>query len=508
MSGYQDLKVTIVGAGMGGLAAALAFAKKGFRQVHVYEDAPAFGFVGAGIQMAPNMIRILDRLGVWTDSAIRDQGTQVNELCVYEGATEKLLIQVPMTNMGERYGYSHFVGHRASLADGIYNGARAEPSVKFHFGESLQHVQSYGPEQVKFVIRRQDGKTYTVETDILIGADGIKSTVRESMLGSLDLSAEVEETGTAAYRILLNRQQLEPYPELLEMVDSNTVRRWIGENRHMIAYPIHNHTIFNVATAQPDVNFAGPTNATWTNLGDKTAMKKVFADFGPKVQQLLDLVPEGDVVEWRLRSHKPLDTWTRGAVALLGDACHPTLPHLSQGAAMAIEDAATLAEVLSLLPGGGRDREAIARALKVYELLRKPRTSTLVDLAAQSARALHLGAGQAKEERDRQFAVAKTAGAPIPDKWASPEVQDMIYQHDCIEDTHQRFQELYRVVSGDLVAKLSAPTGRRLFSVLLAEKHHSKYDPSSWGIMSLLGVKDKGALEEKSSWIASRRSGS
>ncbi|KAF4447938.1 salicylate hydroxylase [Fusarium austroafricanum] len=436
MSDYKDLKVSIIGAGMGGLAAALALAKKGFKEIHIFEDAPALGFVGAGIQMAPNMIRILDQLGVWANSAIKKDATQVQELVIHDGATNKLLARVSMRDIGDKYGYPHFTGHRASLAEGLYEGAKSQPSVRFHFRNTFQYVLSFGPNQVKFVIKDQYGKMHTLETDILIGADGIKSTVRESILRHLNVSAEVQETGTAAYRILIKRKQLEPYPDLLEMLDSNAARRWIGEKRHIMAYPIHNHTIFNIATAQPDVNFAGATNATWTNLGDKTAMKRVFADFGPTVRQLLDLVPEGDVVEWRLRCHKPLSTWTCGAVALLGDACHPTLPHLSQGAAMAIEDAATLAETLSMIPNGVKDREAIAKTLKVYELLRKPR------------------AGKRREERDRQFAAAETGPAAIPDKWASPEVQKMIYEHDCISDTQERFHSIYATAANKISSRL------------------------------------------------------
>ncbi|KAM0432986.1 hypothetical protein ACHAPT_004691 [Fusarium lateritium] len=447
MADYRDLEVSIIGAGMGGLTAALAFAKKGFKQVHVYEHAPALGFVGAGIQIAPNLIRVLDTLGVWGNSSLEREATNVKEVYIYDGPSNSELARVPMADIQQKYGYSHYAGHRASLAGSIFDAAKAEPNVHFHFGQALQTVASFGPDKVTFVIKGSDGAESVVETDVLIGADGIKSPVRESMLSSLRLSAEVEETGTAAYRILIDREKMAPHPELLELIDSDAVRRWIGSKRHIIAYPIHNHSIYNIATAQPDVNFAGPTNATWTNKGDKKAMKDVYSDFCPLVQKLLDLVPDGDVVEWRLRSHKPLDTWTLGGVALLGDACHPTLPHLSQGAAMAIEDAAVLAEAISLVPGGGADRGELAKALKVYELARKPRTSTLVELAASSARTLHLGEGKAKEERDRQFAAAKTNGAPLPDKWASPEVQSMIFEHECVGDLRERFQKLYASLS-------------------------------------------------------------
>ncbi|KAK0385559.1 hypothetical protein NLU13_6738 [Sarocladium strictum] len=431
---------------MGGLAAALAFAKKGFKEIHVYENAPALGFVGAGIQIAPNLIRVMDKLGIWAGSAIQNEATCVDAAVVLDGPTNREMAHVAMTNIQNSYGYAHHAGHRASLAGGIFSAAEAERAVHFHFGETLESISSFEPGRVTFAVRNEAGKSRVVTTGILVGADGIKSTVRESLLQGLGFTAEAEETGTSAYRILIDREQMKSDPELLKLIDSNTVRRWIGANRHIIAYPIHNHTIYNIATAQPDVNFAGPANSSWSTKGEKKAMKAVFADFCPTVQKLLDLAPEGDVVEWRLRSHKPLGTWTRGGVALIGDACHPTLPHLSQGAAMAIEDAACIAEALSLIPSGQVGAENIAKALQVYERLRKPRTTTLVSLAAESARALHLKDGKAKEERDRQFAAAKAKGSsvPIPDKWASPEVQQMVYGYDCIEDTRERFSGLFR----------------------------------------------------------------
>ncbi|KAI0132524.1 hypothetical protein BJ170DRAFT_251451 [Xylariales sp. AK1849] len=444
MADYRDLKISIVGAGMGGLTSALAFAKKGFRHITVYETASSLGFVGAGIQLAPNMLRVLDRLGCWKGSVIEKQATNIRETSIVQGSTNKEVGHVDMPDIEEKYGYPHMTGHRADLAGGLFDACKKESSITFTFGTQLVAVESFGAKP-KITLQPREGEAYTVETDVLVGADGIKSQVRYAMLRELKIDAEVEDTGQAAYRIMLPREKMQPYPELIKLLDSNCAMRWIGEKRHIVAYPISGATIYNLSTCQPDSNFAATTNATYTTKGDKGEMLKVYADFCPLVQIMLNMVPAGDVCEWRLRSHKPLAQWTYGSAALVGDSCHPTLPHLAQGAALSMEDAATLVETLSLVPDGGADPEATAKTLKVYELLRKERTSWMVDLAAFSGRTLQLGEGKAKEERDKVFAEAKK-GQPVPDKWASPEVQERVYGHDCMKNAQEKFKELYATI--------------------------------------------------------------
>lgn len=345
-----------------------------------------------------------------------------------------------MPDIEEKYGYPHCTGHRADLAGGIYNRCIMEPSIKFKLGHPLISIDSFTP-KAKLTIKPHDGESYQVEHDVVLAGDGIKSPTRTAILDHIGEESHEEDTGQACYRIMLKREDMEHDPEMKELLDSDCVVRWIGEKRHIIAYPVANKSIYNMSSAQPDVNFAKGVSATYTTTGSKPQMMSVYADFCPLVHRMLDLVPDGEVVEWKLRQQKPLSTWCAGSVALLGDACHPTLPHLSQGAAMAIEDGAVLAEVLSRIPDARP--ETISRALKTYELMRKDRTTTLVDMAAYSGRQLHLGEGQAKEERDRQFREHREKKGAIPDKWASPDVQKMIYEHDCVEDAAQRFDEIF-----------------------------------------------------------------
>lgn len=340
----------------------------------------------------------------------------------------------------ETYGFPHMVGHRSSLAGSLFEACTREESVKIFFSTAAEDVDIWSPKP-SFKVRPRDGEPYTVTADVLIAADGLKSNIRAQMLKQLNVDARVEDTGQAAYRIMLKREEMQHDPELLALIDGDKVTRWIGEKRHIIAYPVSSKQIYNLSTAQPDTNFAAAPSATYTTKGSKTAMLSTFSDFGPKIQRMLSLVPDGEVCEWKLRVHSPLPTWVHGSVALLGDACHPTLPHLAQGAAQAIEDAAVAAEALSLMPA--QDASTINKALRVYEKVRKERAETLVGLAAASGRALHLGEGAAKEERDRQFAALKKKKGAVPDKWADADVQKQIYGHDCMKVTQDSFGEIF-----------------------------------------------------------------
>jgi len=440
----QNLKICIIGAGMGGLTCALALARAGFSNIDVYEMASNLGFVGAGIQMAPNMTRILDRLGVWED--IAKEAVVLNETSIREGATDNELGHVDLKYIRETYGYPHTVGHRSTLAGELYNGCQREKGITFHFSTTCENVAFSPKPSFMAVPRDKTVPPSPVEADILLCADGVKSSARVALLNKLGVTAHVKDTGQAAYRIMLTREQMQDDPELLALIDGDKVIRWIGEKRHIIAYPVAKQNIYNLSTTQPDVNFAAAPTATYTTKGSKKAMLAVYGDFCPMVHRMLDLVPEGQVCEWKLRGHAPLPMWVHGTTALVGDACHPTLPHLAQGAAQAIEDAAAIGVVLSRLPDPSP--ESINKALKVYEAVRKERAETLVELAAASGRAMHLGEGEAKKERDRQFAALKSGKGPVPDKWADADVQKVVYGFDCMKAAEETFEKSFGLSNG------------------------------------------------------------
>lgn len=333
------------------------------------------------------------------------------------------------------------VGHRSSLAGSLYQGCLREPAIKFHFSTSCSELTSFTPNPSFTATPRNGGEPYKVTCDVLFGADGIKSRTRVAMLKDLNVEAEVLDTQQAAYRIMLTREQMASDPELLKLIDADRATRWIGPKRHIIAYPVSNKQIYNISTAQPDDNFAAAPSETYTTRGSKKTMLEVFGDFCPMIQRMLNMVPEDEVCEWKLRVHSPLPTWVHGVVALVGDACHPTLPHLAQGAAQAIEDSAAIAAVLSKLPDA--KPENINKALRIYESVRKERAETLVELAAASGRALHLGEGEAKKKRDEEFKNFREKGGNVPDKWADADVQKKIYGFDCAKEAEIAFDKQF-----------------------------------------------------------------
>ena len=425
--------------GMGGLAAALSLAKAGHKNITIYENATNMGFVGAGIQLAPNMARILDKLGCW--GPIRDEAVQCANTSIREGTTDKELGYVDLGYVREKYGYPHMVGHRASLANGLYEGCKKESGITFRLGCNISNVR-FGA-RPKFTISPSSGQGESTEAecDVLLGADGVKSSTRVAMLKELGHTGAARDSGQAAYRIMLNRDKMENDPELLKLIESDTVTRWIGERKHIIAYPIHNKQIYNISTAQPDISFAGAPDAQYTTKGSKKAMLEVYGDFCPMIHRMLNLVPEGEVVEWKLRVHDPLITWVHGTAALVGDACHPTLPHMAQGAAQAIEDGAVLGVVLSPKRIADGKPQTIEHALRLYEKLRKPRAEALVELAAENGREMHLGAGKAKEERDKIFAAMKAGSGKVPDRWADADIQARVYGVDVVAEAEELCQK-------------------------------------------------------------------
>jgi salicylate hydroxylase len=208
---------------------------------------------------------------------------------------------------------SSFAIHRADLQSALVNKALSLGNVKLRVSAPVVDVQFD-----RAAVTLGDGTV--IEADAVLGADGIRSVVRTKLLD--DSSVKAYPTGDAAYRILIPRSKMMTSPELQELIDSPRATRWVGPDRHIVGYPVRNGELYNLALLHPDHESA---EESWTTRGSRQAMIDDYVGWDGRITQMLSHVEEDEVLEWRLNLYMPLKTWTRGSVALLGDACHPML---------------------------------------------------------------------------------------------------------------------------------------------------------------------------------------
>jgi 2-polyprenyl-6-methoxyphenol hydroxylase-like FAD-dependent oxidoreductase len=342
--------IGIVGAGIGGLAAAAFLRRQGLR-VKVFEQAARFARVGAGIQMAPNPMKVLRALGV--EDALRCMGFEPEVNLNRDFDTGKLtnLLEAGRT-IEERYGAPYLCCHRADLHTTIKH---LIPDEVISFGRKLVGIAQ---DATSVTLTFADGARERV--DALIGADGVHSVVREAMLGK----EEPRYTGRVAYRTtfpaaLLGERQIEA---------SRT--KWWGVDRHIVIYYItaNRDEVYFVTSQKEEAGWLTPES--WSTRGDVRELQRAFADFHPDVLHVLDVCPE--VYKWALLERDPLPRWCEGRVVLLGDACHPMPPYMAHGAAMALEDAAVLARCVE-----GVEPEGLAAAFRRFEWNRKDRATAI-----------------------------------------------------------------------------------------------------------------------------------
>jgi salicylate hydroxylase len=386
------LSVGIIGGGIGGLAAALSLLGSGV-DVHVYEQATTLGEVGAGIQVSPNAARILHRLGLADELA----GLGVRPLAWHQRRWEdgRTLLRTPLADaVIEAFGFPHYQMHRADLLSVL---ARALPLERVHVGHRFVGLAD-GGERVEASFANGE----RVEVDVLVGADGIHSTVREALFGP----ASPRFTGCVAYRGLI------PAERLRQLDLEVTAQVWMGPQGHFVHYFVQSGRLVNfVAIVDRDTW----TRESWTDHGEVADALAAYEGWHPQVRAILEAVDETFI--WALFDRAPLPRWSLRRVTLLGDACHPMLPFMAQGAAQAIEDGATLAACLQRVGELGA-----AGALHLYETVRQPRTARIQGLSAANKTRFHLPDGPEQEERDAQMASGSTDWSIKAVAW--------IYGHD------------------------------------------------------------------------------
>ena len=381
-----QLRILIAGAGIGGLSAALALLQRGYA-VQVCEQASALREVGAGLQLSPNALRALYRLGL--GDALRAVASEAagKEIRLWStGQTWKLF------DLGakcvEQYGYPYFTLYRPDLHRVLADAVRAAQPDAILLG-----AQCIACEQTDdgVVLKLADGRE--LRADALICAEGVHSRIRSQLFGA----DRPQFSGCLAWRGVI------PIERLPQRMRRPVATNWIGPGAHVIHYPLRAGALMNFVGI---VERGGWQIESWTQQGTHAECHADFSGWHEEVHELIRSV--GVPYKWALMTRKPMRQWSRGRVTLLGDACHPTLPFLAQGAAMAIEDAYMLARCIEAHEGD------IAFALKKYETARIERTTGVVLRSTESGRLFH----------DSALASAKGAAAYVEREWAEAKVRE------------------------------------------------------------------------------------
>jgi salicylate hydroxylase/6-hydroxynicotinate 3-monooxygenase len=338
--------VAIIGAGMGGMAAAGTLRQAGI-DVTVYEQAHQFGRIGAGIQMLPNSMHVLRGIGV--ENRLKQVAHAPYSHLNRDGVSGVVKRELPMPEY--LFGAPFLCMHRADLHDAL---ASVVPNEIIHLNKKLVGLdQNGGPVTLRFA----DGSTATA--DAVIGADGVHSLVRDLIIGP----DKPIHRGRIAYRAVF-KSNLMPR----EISVSRT--KWWGEDRHIVIYyTTRDRSELYFVTSVPEPG-DWITRESWSAKGDVRELRAAYAGFHEEVRMVLDACP--DCHKWAILERDPLPTWSQGRVVLIGDACHPMTPYMAQGAATSIEDAAVLARCLQ-----GVDTANLEAAFKRFEAHRKPRTSKI-----------------------------------------------------------------------------------------------------------------------------------
>jgi salicylate hydroxylase len=359
----SESSAVIAGGGIGGLAAALGLANKGCR-VTVLEQADKFGEIGAGIQIGPNAFHAMDYLGIGDTG--RARAVYIDALIMMDGMTGEQVFRGPLDEPFRKYfGNPYAVIHRADLHGAFLDACRAHDRITLINKERVVTCDDTGA-GVK--VQTEAGTVY--EADALIGADGVKSKVRERLTGG-GAGDPIRLTGHVAYRAVLPIEQM---PEDLRW---NAATLWAGPKCHMVHYPLQGWRTFNlVATFVTDLENAGSNEP-----GTRGEVLGRFADIVPKARKLLEVPTEWR--RWVLGDRDPIGQWRAGRIALLGDAAHPTYQYFAQGACMAMEDAVCLADKFEKSNGD------FASAFQAYQDERIPRAYRVVLSSRELGRVYH-----------------------------------------------------------------------------------------------------------------------
>jgi 2-polyprenyl-6-methoxyphenol hydroxylase-like FAD-dependent oxidoreductase len=351
--------VLVAGGGIGGLAAALALVRQGFK-VQVLEQSAEIGEIGAGIQLGPNAFHAFDALGVGDKT--RSRSVFTDYMVMHDALDEYQVGKIPTDeNFRKRFGNPYAVIHRQDIHNSLLEGAKETGKVDFF---TSCRVESIAQTADSVTVTCGNGKTFTGQA--LIGADGVRSVVRSQYVND-----PPRVTGHVVYRAVVEKND---FPENLKW---NAASIWVGPNCHLVHYPLRGGEQYNVV-----VTFHSRGQEEWgVTEGSKEEVQSYFQGICPKARQLIDLPKSWK--RWATADREPIGQWTFGRATLLGDAAHPTTQYMAQGACMALEDAVTLGEALRVC---NKDWQ---KALDLYQRSRVTRTARIVLSGREMGRLYH-----------------------------------------------------------------------------------------------------------------------
>jgi len=356
-------KIIISGAGLGGLTAAANLLLAG-HDVEIYEQAPVLGEVGAGIQQSANAMHVMRHLGVEDRLAAVAFRPPVTQFRLYN--TGEVLQELALADIHEqRHGAPYYQLHRADFHQILVDRVRELKPDAIHLNAT---GIGFEEDDDGVTLKLADGRA--VRGDVLVGADGIKSAIRRQIAGE----NKPQYTGDAAWRLTVPSIRL---PEnFLERKSSI----WVGPGKHAVIYFLRGGELLNFVGA---VECDEWTDESWTQKQPWENLRRDFEGWHPDILTIIDAADKDECYRWALNVHPPLPNWSTKRTTLLGDAAHPTLPYLAQGAVMAIEDAAVFTRAL----GHGK---TVADALQVYQFNRMERTARIVRESTENRKLFHL----------------------------------------------------------------------------------------------------------------------
>ncbi len=356
---HSNLPVLVAGGGIGGIATALALVRRGLT-VKVLEQAPQLGEIGAGVQLGPNAFAAFDALGIGEKA--RNRAVYIDEMVMHDALDEKLVGRIPTgAAFLKRFGNPYAVIHRADVHGCLLEGAQETQKIEILTATTVQRV-----DQGEHGVTVHDSKGGVHQGVALIGADGVKSAVRRQYVGD-----DARVSGHVVYRAVVDKKD---FPQDLQW---NAASIWVGPNCHLVHYPLRGGEQYNVV-----VTFHSRNAEEWSvREGSREEVQGYFDGICPRARQLIDL-PK-DWKRWATADRNPIAQWNFGRVTLLGDAAHPTLQYLAQGACMAMEDAVTLGEALRVTDND------FGKAFELYQRSRVARTARIVLSAREMGRIFH-----------------------------------------------------------------------------------------------------------------------